>query len=190
MADPYTNHDVISATLFQIKGPGQLGIAFSFYTLFHSWMKSSRSQRNVCILFWMYSDCSRFSLEVLLSHIKKNHLTERCRWNYHIIFFWFFIFVPVNVGKCTFSIKKAIFWDKRFLPFVHNPTFNPLPGHPVAPRRWTLRIWLWIVNHSCVLLVLFWNCSSLSRPVDRRVGFVKHGCWAGFSFFFQFVVSH
>lgn len=28
MADPYTNHDVISATLFQIKGPGQLGSFF------------------------------------------------------------------------------------------------------------------------------------------------------------------
>lgn len=31
MADPYTNHDVISATLFQIKGPGQLGSFFHIH---------------------------------------------------------------------------------------------------------------------------------------------------------------
>lgn len=57
----------------------------------------------------MYSDCSRFSLEVLLSRIKKNHPTDV---DENIISYFsdlFFIFVPVNVGKCTFSIKKAIF---------------------------------------------------------------------------------
>lgn len=94
---------------------------------------------------------------------------------------WCHIFQIFQICTCKcckkhISTKKAIFWDKRFLPFLHEPTFNLQAAHLASVCRWSARIWPWIVCNGCVLLVLvltFLTCTLLSRPVSRRVGFVK-----------------